>query len=112
MGAVAIGATIYYGSEESSRQIQEISAAYEYAHDLGLVTVLWAYLRNNGFKESGIDYHTSVDMAGQADYLAATIQADIVKQKQATLNGGFKAIGFGKYSDKMYNDLSSEHPID
>lgn len=112
MGAVAIGATIYYGSEESSRQIQEISAAFEYAHDLGMITVLWAYLRNDGFKKSGIDYHTSADMTGQANHLAATIQADIVKQKQATINGGFKAIGFGKYSDKMYNDLSSDHPID
>jgi class I fructose-bisphosphate aldolase len=111
MGAIAIGATIYFGSEQSNRQIQEISEAFEYAHELGMVTVLWAYLRNSAFKKDGIDYHTSADMTGQANHLGATIQADIVKQKQATVNGGFRAIKFGKYSDKMY-EMISDHPID
>ncbi len=111
MGAVAIGATIYFGSQESNRQIQEISEAFEYAHELGLVTILWAYLRNSDFKKEGIDYHTSADLTGQANHLGVTIQADIVKQKQPTNNGGFKAIKFGKYSDKMY-EMISDHPID
>ena len=111
MGAVAIGATIYFGSQESNRQIQEISEAFEYAHQLGLVTILWAYLRNSDFKKDGIDYHTSADLTGQANHLGVTIQADIVKQKQPTNNGGFKAIKFGKYSDKMY-EMISDHPID
>jgi len=112
MGAVAVGATIYYGSEESSRQIIEISEAFEYAHQLGMVTVLWAYLRNPAFKVDGTDYHASADLTGQANHLAVTIQADIVKQKQPTNNGGFNAIKFGKTHEKVYTDLTSDHPID
>ena len=112
LGAVAIGATIYYGSDESTRQIQEITEAFHHAHELGMVTVLWAYLRNNAFKTKEADYHTSADLTGQANHLAVTIEADIVKQKQATNNGGFKALKFGKTSDKVYTELTSEHPID
>ncbi|MDQ5987161.1 MAG: Fructose-bisphosphate aldolase class 1 [Syntrophus sp. SKADARSKE-3] len=112
MGAVAIGATIYYGSEESSRQIREISAAFAQAHELGLVTVLWAYLRNPGFVKDGVDYHTAADLTGQANHLAATIEADIVKQKQPDVNGGYTAIGFGKTSGKVYSKLTTPHPID
>jgi len=112
MGCIAVGATIYYGSEESSRQIQEVSEAFEYAHQLGMVTVLWAYLRNSNFNKNGVDYHTSADLTGQANHLASTIQADIVKQKQAENNGGFKAINFAKTHDRVYTELSSDHPID
>jgi len=112
MGCVAVGATIYYGSPESNRQIQEVTEAFEYAHELGMVTVLWAYLRNSAFKKDGTDYHVSADVTGQANHLASTIQADIVKQKQAENNGGFKAIGFAKTHDKVYSELSSDHPID
>lgn len=114
MGAVAVGATVYFGSEQSQsrRQIQEISEAFEHAHALGLVTVLWAYLRNNAFKHNGTDYHVSADLTGQANYLAATIDADIIKQKQAQNNGGFNAIKFGKIHPKMYSELTSDHPID
>ena len=112
MGAVAVGATIYYGSEESSRQIQEVSQAFRYAHSLGLVTVLWAYLRNEAFKTQDKDYHVAADLTGQANHLAATIEADIVKQKQAENNGGFKALKFGKTNEKMYSDLTTDHPID
>ena len=112
MGCVAVGATIYYGSPESNRQIQEITEAFEYAHELGMVTVLWAYLRNPAFKKDGTDYHVSADVTGQANHLASTIQADIVKQKQAENTGGFKAIGFAKTHDKVYSELSSDHPID
>ncbi|MBT8253967.1 MAG: class I fructose-bisphosphate aldolase [Bacteroidia bacterium] len=112
MGCVAVGATIYYGSPESTRQIQEITEAFEYAHELGLVTVLWAYLRNSAFKKDGTDYHVSADITGQANHLASTIQADIVKQKQAENNGGFKAIQFAKTHDKVYSELTSDHPID
>lgn len=112
LGAVAIGATIYYGSDESTRQIQEITEAFHHAHELGMVTVLWAYLRNNAFKTKEADYHTSADLTGQANHLAVTIEADIVKQKQATNNGGFKALKFGKTSEKVYTELTSEHPID
>ena len=112
LGAVAVGATVYYGSEESRRQIQEVSEAFAHAHELGMVCILWAYLRNPGFKKDGVDYHEAADLTGQANHLAATIDADIVKQKMATTNGGFKAIGFGKTSDKVYSQLSSDHPID
>lgn len=112
MGAVAIGATVYYGSPESRRQIQEISEAFAHAHELGMATVLWAYLRNPGFKKDGIDYHTSADLTGQANHLAATIEADIVKQKQAENNGGYNAIKFGKTHPKVYSELTSDHPID
>lgn len=112
MGAVAVGATVYFGSEQSRRQIQEVSEAFEHAHDLGMVTVLWAYLRNSAFKHDGIDYHVSADLTGQANHLAATIDADIVKQKQAQNNGGFNAVQFGKTHPKVYSELTSEHPID
>jgi len=112
MGAMAVGATIYYGAPESRRQIQEISEAFQQAHELGMVTVLWAYLRNNGFKKDGTDYHESADLTGQANHLAVTIEADIVKQKQATCNGGFEAVGFGKTHPKVYKDLTSDNPID
>ena len=112
MGAVAIGATIYYGSPESRRQIIEISEAFQRAHELGMATILWAYLRNSGFKKDGTDYHASADLTGQANHLASTIQADIVKQKQAENNGGYKAVGFGHTNDKVYSELTSDHPID
>lgn len=112
MGAVAVGATIYFGSAESRRQIQEVSEAFEQAHELGMVTVLWAYLRNSAFKKDGIDYHVAADLTGQANHLAATIDADIIKQKQAQTNGGFSALKFGKTHPRVYDQLSSEHPID
>jgi len=112
LGAAAVGATVYYGSEESTRQIQEISEAFQCAHELGMVTILWAYLRNPAFKTQEKDYHTAADLTGQANYLAATIEADIVKQKQATDNGGFTALKFGKTHEKVYSDLTSDHPID
>lgn len=112
MGAVAVGATVYYGSPESRRQIQEISEAFAHAHELGMATVLWAYLRNPGFVKDGVDYHTSADLTGQANHLAATIEADIVKQKQAENNGGYTAIKFGKTHPKVYSELTSDHPID
>lgn len=112
MGAVAVGATIYFGSDESTRQIQEISEAFHHAHTLGLVTILWAYLRNSAFKTEKADYHLSADLTGQANHISATIEADIVKQKQASNNGGFKALKFGKTNDKVYTELTSDHPID
>ena len=112
MGAVAVGATIYFGSPESRRQIQEVSDAFAQAHELGMVTVLWAYLRNSAFKHEGVDYHEAADLTGQANHLAVTIEADIVKQKQATRDGGFKAIGFGKTHPRAYDELSAHHPID
>ena len=112
MGAVAVGATVYFGAEESNRQIEEISQCFERAHNLGMATILWAYTRNPGFKKDGVDYHTAADITGQANHLAATIKADIVKQKQPTNNGGFPAIGFAKYHKAMYDELSSDHPID
>ncbi|MEX1183463.1 MAG: class I fructose-bisphosphate aldolase [Gemmatimonadota bacterium] len=113
MGAVAIGATIYFGSAESRRQIQETSEAFHLAHELGLATVLWCYLRNPAFKQGDIDYHESADLTGQANHLGVTIQADIIKQKLPTNNGGYNALkGFGKTHKKVYSDLSSDHPID
>jgi class I fructose-bisphosphate aldolase len=112
MGAVAVGATVYYGSEESTRQIQEITEAFEYAHELGMFTVLWTYLRNSVFKTKEADYHLSADLTGQANHLGVTIQADIVKQKQPECNGGYKALNFGRTHDKVYSDLTSDHPID
>ncbi|MBN2304367.1 MAG: class I fructose-bisphosphate aldolase [Anaerolineae bacterium] len=112
MGAVAVGATIYFGSPESSRQIVEVSQAFKAAHELGMATVLWCYTRNNAFKQGDTDYHVSADLTGQAIHLGATIEADIVKQKMPENNGGFKAIKFGKYSEKMYTELASEHPVD
>jgi len=112
MGAVAVGATVYFGSPESRRQIQEVSEAFARAHELGMVCILWAYLRNSAFKHEGVDYHEAADLTGQANHLAVTIEADIVKQKQATLDGGFKAIGFGKTHPRIYAELSGSHPID
>ncbi len=112
LGAAAVGATIYFGSEESGRQIQEISEAFQYAHELGMLTVLWAYLRNSSFKTAEKDYHTAADLTGQANHLSVTIEADIVKQKQATNNGGFTALKFGKTSDLVYSKLTSNNPID
>jgi len=112
MGAVAVGATVYYGSPESRRQIQEVSEAFALAHELGMVTVLWAYLRNPAFKLGGMDYHIASDLTGQANHLAVTIGADIVKQKQAENNGGYTALKFGKTHPKVYSQLTSEHPVD
>jgi len=112
LGAKAVGATIYFGSEESNQQIIEIAEAFERAHELGMATVLWCYLRNPDFKKDGVDYHTSADMTSQANHLGVTIQADIIKQKLPTLNGGFKEIGFAKTHDKVYQELTTEHPID
>ena len=112
MGAAAVGATVYFGSEESRDQLVQVAEAFEYAHELGMVTVLWCYLRNSAFKKDGVDYHAAADLTGQADRLGVTIKADIVKQKLPDVNGGLKAIGFGKYDEKMYTQLTSEHPID
>ncbi len=112
MGAAAVGATIYFGSEESSRQIVEVAQAFEHAHELGMATVLWCYLRNPGFKKDGVDYHTAADLTAQANHLGVTIQADIIKQKLPTLNGGYTAINFGKTHKDVYTKLSSDHPID
>lgn len=112
MGAAAVGATIYFGSEDAGREIVEISEAFYRAHELGLATVLWAYTRNNAFKKDGVDYHTSADLTGQANHLAVTIEADIVKQKQATNNGGYTALNFGKTHPKVYSELVGDHPVD
>lgn len=112
LGAVAVGATIYFGSENSNRQIIEVAAAFERAHELGMATILWCYTRNNSFKKDGVDYHAASDLTSQADHLGVTIQADIIKQKLPTNNGGFEAIGFGKTHPAMYSELSSDHPID
>jgi len=112
LGALAVGATIYFGSPESRTQITEISEAFYRAHQLGMVTVLWAYLRNPEYKKDGTDYHVSSDLTSQANHIASTIQADIVKQKQAENNGGYNAIGFGHTNEKVYSELTSENPID
>lgn len=112
MGAVAVGATIYFGSDESARQIVEVAKAFEYAHELGMATVLWCYLRNGAFKKDGVDYHTAADLTGQANHLGVTIQADIIKQKLPTNNGGYNAINFGKTSKLVYEKLTTDHPID
>lgn len=112
MGALGVGATIYFGSEESRRQIEEVSLAFREAHQLGMFTVLWCYLRNTVFIKDGIDYHTSADLTGQANYLGVTIEADLVKQKQPTNNGGFLALKFGKTNPLVYEKLTSNHPID
>ncbi|MFO7729161.1 MAG: class I fructose-bisphosphate aldolase [Spirochaetia bacterium] len=112
MGAAAVGATIYFGSEESQRQIEEISDAFSYAHERGLVTILWCYLRNPDFKTKDDDYHTAADLTGQANHLGVTIEADIIKQKQPTTDGGYKALKFGKTDDRVYSELSGDHPID
>ena len=117
LGAAAVGATIYFGSDESTRQIQEVSRAFQMAHEMGMATILWCYLRNGSFKVDGKDHHTAADLSGQANHLGATIEADILKQKLPTHNGGFKALNMGKSSygkldEKMYTQLASEHPID
>ncbi|SHF48910.1 class I fructose-bisphosphate aldolase [Flavisolibacter ginsengisoli] len=112
MGAVAVGATIYWGSAESTRQLKEISEAFEQAHELGMATILWCYLRNNAFKVDGIDYSTAADLTGQANHLGVTIQADIIKQKLPTNNGGYNAVQFGKTSHLVYDKLTTDHPID
>ncbi len=112
LGAAAIGATIYFGSEESNRQIIEVAAAFERAHELGMATILWCYTRNNAFKRDEVDYHTAADLTGQANHLGVTIQADIIKQKLPGLNGGFTAVGYSKSTPKMYTEMSSDHPID
>jgi class I fructose-bisphosphate aldolase len=112
MGACAVGATVFFGSEESRRQIQEVSEAFAQAHELGMVTILWAYTRNTAFKTADKDYHVSADLTGQANHLAVTIEADIVKQKMAENNGGFNALKFGKTSPRVYSELTTEHPID
>lgn len=112
MGAMGIGATIYFGSEDCRRQIMEISEAFEHAHELGLFTVLWCYLRNSGFKKDGVDYHAAADLTGQANHLGVTIKADIVKQKQPENNGGFTAVNFGKTSKLVYGTLVPDHAIE
>jgi len=112
LGAVGVGATIYFGSHESDRQLQEISAAFAEAHRKGMFTVLWCYLRNPEFKKDGVDYHVSADLTGQANHLGVTIEADIIKQKQPENNGGYNAIGFGKTDPKVYSELTTDHPID
>lgn len=112
LGAVAVGATIYFGSEESDRQIQEVAEAFEHAHELGMATILWCYTRNEGFKKEGTDYHNATDLSSQACHIGVTIQADLIKQKLPENNGGFKAINFGKTHPDMYDKLSTDHPID
>jgi len=112
LGATAVGATIYFGSEESNRQIMEVAEAFERAHELGMATVLWCYLRNDAFKKGENDYHLASDLSSQANHIGATIQADIVKQKMPKTNGGFKAVNFGKTHDKVYDELTTDHPID
>ena len=112
LGATAVGATIYFGSEESNDQIIQVAEAFERAHELGMATVLWCYLRNSAFKKDGVDYHVSADMTGQANHLGVTLQADIIKQKLPECNGGFKAIGFSKTNEKVYTELSTKNPID
>ncbi len=117
LGAVAVGATIYFGSDNSTRQIQEVAKAFERAHQLGMATILWCYTRNNAFKKDGKDYHVSADLTGQANHLGVTIQADIIKQKLAENNGGYKALNtggstYGKLDERIYTQLTSDHPID
>jgi len=112
MGAIAVGATIYWGSPESRRQLKEVAEAFEIAHELGMATILWCYTRNNGFKVDGVDYHTSADLTGQANHLGVTIQADIIKQKLPTNNGGYLATKHGKTNKLVYEKLTSDHPID
>ncbi|HUJ67671.1 MAG TPA: class I fructose-bisphosphate aldolase [Acidimicrobiales bacterium] len=112
LGAVGVGATIYFGSEQSTRQIQEVSEAFQEAHALGMFTVLWCYLRNSAFKKDGVDYSVSADLTGQANHLGVTIEADIIKQKQAENNGGYLAIGFGRTDPLVYEQLTTDNPID
>ncbi len=117
LGAAAVGATIYFGSDQSGRQIIEVAQAFEEAHSLGMATILWCYIRNSAFKKDGVDYHVSADLTGQANHLGVTIQADIIKQKLATNNGGYKALNtggssYGKLDERIYTELTSDHPID
>lgn len=112
IGAVAVGATIYFGSAESSRQITEVAQAFERAHELGMATILWCYTRNSAFKKDGIDYSTAADLSSQANHLGVTIQADIIKQKLSDKNGGYNALNFGKTHAKVYSELTTAHPID
>lgn len=112
LGAAAVGATIYFGSDESARQIVEVSEAFQYAHELGMATILWCYLRNPAFKTKEKDYHVAADLTGQANHLGVTIEADIIKQKMPENNGGYTAVNFGKTHKKVYSELSSDHPID
>jgi class I fructose-bisphosphate aldolase len=112
MGAVAVGATIYFGSPESGRQIIEVAKAFERAHQLGMATILWCYTRNNAFKKDGVDYHTAADLSSQANHLGVTIQADIIKQKMSDKNGGYTALNYGKTHAKVYSELTTDHPID
>jgi class I fructose-bisphosphate aldolase len=112
LGAAAVGATIYFGSGEATRQIVEVSEAFQEAHELGMFTVLWCYLRNSEFKKDGVDYHVSADLTGQANHIGVTIEADIIKQKQPENNGGYNAMGFGKTSKLVYDELTTDHPID
>ncbi|MGH9090244.1 MAG: class I fructose-bisphosphate aldolase [Acidimicrobiales bacterium] len=112
LGAVGVGATVYYGSEQSDRQIHEVSEAFAEAHRRGMFTVLWCYLRNPAFKKDGVDYHVSADLTGQANHMGVTIEADIIKQKQPENNGGYPAMGFGKTDPLVYDELTTDHPID
>lgn len=117
LGAAAVGATIYFGSAESTRQIQEVSKAFEMAHEMGMATILWCYLRNNAFKKDGVDYHVSADLTGQANHIGVTIEADIIKQKLPENNGGYEALNtkespYGKNDKRIYTELTSDHPID
>jgi len=117
MGAVAVGATVYFGSDDASREIEEVAAMFQQAHELGMATILWCYLRSNGFKRGGVDYHTSADLTGQANHLGVTMGADLIKQKLPTNNGGFKALNtgdssYGKLDERIYSQLTTDHPID
>ena len=112
LGAAGVGATVYFGSEESDRQVQEVAELFEEAHDLGMFTVLWCYLRNSAFKVDGVDYHGAADLTGQANHLGVTIGADVIKQKLPENNGGFSAVGFGRTHDRVYDDLTTDNPID
>ena len=112
LGAAAVGATVYFGSEDSDRQLVEVAQAFEEAHAMGMATILWCYTRNNGFKKDGVNYETSADLTGQANHIGVTIQADIIKQKMPDVNGGFTAINFSKSDPLMYSELSTDHPID
>ena len=117
MGCTAVGATVYFGSADASRQIVEVSKMFEQAHELGMATVLWCYTRNNAFKVGNIDYHVSADLTGQANHLGVTMSADIIKQKLLENNGGFKALNtggssYGKLDERIYTELTTDHPID
>ena len=117
MGCVGVGATVYFGSENSNRQLQEVSEAFALAHELGMLTILWCYVRNSAFKVSGVNHEASADLTGQANHLGVTIEADIIKQKQPTSNGGYRALNYGgssygKFDERIYTHLASDHPID